>query len=107
MTAYVKHGRTASAKCLSGRKPKLTDKDRRTLIKIVDECPKSTASKITTELNQHLRSPVSTKTTRRELHKAGLYGKFAIREPLVSEANAQPAEKSTEPEAHLQSNGEK
>ncbi|XP_019911523.1 uncharacterized protein LOC109616826 [Esox lucius] len=89
MTAYAKHGQIASAKKNSGRKSKLTDRDRRTLNRIVAQCPKSTALKFTTELNQKLRKPVSTKTVRRELHKAGIYGRADIDKPLLPEANAQ------------------
>ncbi|XP_053173884.1 uncharacterized protein LOC128357545 [Scomber japonicus] len=73
MTVYIKHGRTASAKKNSGRKSKLTEKDRQTLLRIVNEHPEYTASKITTELNRHLSHAVSVKTIRRELHKAGIF----------------------------------
>uniref|UniRef100_A0A8C3ASY5 Transposase Tc1-like domain-containing protein n=1 Tax=Cyclopterus lumpus TaxID=8103 RepID=A0A8C3ASY5_CYCLU len=73
MTVYIKHGRTASAKKNSGRKSKLTEKDRQTLLRIVAEHPKYTASKITSELNRHLSHAVSVKTIRRELHKAGIF----------------------------------
>uniref|UniRef100_A0A3Q3IYN8 Transposase Tc1-like domain-containing protein n=1 Tax=Monopterus albus TaxID=43700 RepID=A0A3Q3IYN8_MONAL len=73
MTVYIKHGRTASAKKNSGRKSKLTEKDRQTLLGIVDEHPEYTASKITSELNRHLSHTVSVKTVRRELHKAGIF----------------------------------
>lgn len=73
MTVYIKHGRTASAKQNSGRKSKLTEKDRQTLLQIVDEHPECTACKITSELNRHLSHAVSVKTVRRELHKAGVF----------------------------------
>uniref|UniRef100_A0A3Q3MIM7 Uncharacterized protein n=1 Tax=Mastacembelus armatus TaxID=205130 RepID=A0A3Q3MIM7_9TELE len=65
MTVYIKHGRTASAKKNSGRKSKLTEKDRQTLLRIVDEHPEYTASNITSELNRHLSHSVSVKTVRR------------------------------------------
>lgn len=81
MTVYVKHGRTASAKKNSGRKSKLTEKDRQTLLRIVDEHPEYTASKITTELNRHVSHAVSVKTIRRELHKAGIFRGSAGRKP--------------------------
>uniref|UniRef100_A0A3B4FU86 Transposase Tc1-like domain-containing protein n=1 Tax=Pundamilia nyererei TaxID=303518 RepID=A0A3B4FU86_9CICH len=73
MTVYIKHGRTASAKKNSGRKSELTEKDRQTLLQIVDEHPECTACKITSELNRHLSHTVSVKTVRRELHKAGVF----------------------------------
>jgi len=74
MTAYTKHGKTSSAKKNSGRKLKLTDRDRRTLTKIVSKQHKSTAAKVIAELNIHLKNPISTKTVRRELHKANIHG---------------------------------
>ncbi|KAI4824748.1 hypothetical protein KUCAC02_013243 [Chaenocephalus aceratus] len=79
MTVYIKHGRTTSAKKNSGRKSKLTEKDRQTLLRIVDEHPEYTASKITSELNRHLSHTVSVKTIRRELHKAGIFRGAASR----------------------------
>lgn len=83
MTVYVKHGRTASAKKNSGRKSKLTETDRQTLLRIVDEHPEYTAFKITAELNRHLSRAVSVKTVRRELHKAGIFGGAANRKPAT------------------------
>lgn len=67
MTVYIKHGQIASAKRNSGRKSKLTEKDRQTLLQMVDEHPEYTACKITSELNRHLSHTVSVKTVRREL----------------------------------------
>uniref|UniRef100_A0A672IGG5 Transposase Tc1-like domain-containing protein n=1 Tax=Salarias fasciatus TaxID=181472 RepID=A0A672IGG5_SALFA len=72
MTVYVKHGRTASAKKNSGRNTKLAAGDRQTLLRMVDEHPEYTASKITSELNTHLSHSISVKMVRRELHKAGI-----------------------------------
>lgn len=86
MTAYIQHGQT-SAKKNSGRKSKLTDLDRQKLIAIVENCPNSTATEITTELNEFLNNPVSIKTIRRELHKAGFHGGAMARKPLLSKAN--------------------
>jgi len=88
MTAYTKHGKTSSPKRNSGRNPKLTDRDRRTLKKIVARQHKTTATKVTAELNAHLSNTVSTKTVRRELHKANIHGRAAIAKPLITEANA-------------------
>lgn len=98
MTVYVKHGRTASAKKNSGRKSKLTEKDRQTLLRIVDEHPEYTASKITTELNRHLSHTVSVKTIRRELHKAGIFRGAANRKPETETDTQKPGEKGTRPE---------
>lgn len=94
MTVYIKHGRTASAKKNSGRKSKLTEKDRQTLLRIVDEHPEYTASKITTELNRHLSHAVSVKTIRRELHKAGIFRGAASRK-----AESETDGKDTKPES--------
>uniref|UniRef100_A0A3B4ZA03 Uncharacterized protein n=1 Tax=Seriola lalandi dorsalis TaxID=1841481 RepID=A0A3B4ZA03_SERLL len=107
MTVYIKHGRTASAKKNSGRKSKLTEKDRQTLLRIVDEHPEYTASKITSELNRHLSHTVSVKTVRRELHKAGIFRGAANRKSETEtdgkntkpECDTQnPSEESTRPE---------
>ena len=49
---------------------KLTDRDQRALKRIVERKHRTTAAKVTAELNQHLNSPVSTKTVRCELNEA-------------------------------------
>ena len=96
MTVYVKHGRTTSAKKNSGRKSKLTERDRQTLLRIVKEHPEYTASNITSELSTHLSHTVSVKTIRRELHKAGIFRGAANRRP---ETGAQaPDGNNTKPE---------
>jgi len=55
---------------------------------IVMSKKKTTAAKVTAELNQHLDSPVSTISVRRYLHKENIYGRTAIPKPLVTDANA-------------------
>jgi len=87
MTAYTKHGKTSSSKRNSGRNPKLTDKDRQTLKRIVARQHNTTAAKVTAELNAHLSNTVSTKTVRRELHKANIHGRAAIAKPFITEIN--------------------
>lgn len=99
MTVYIKHGRTASAKKNSGRKSKLTEKDRQTLLRIVDEHPEYTASKITTELNRHLSHAVSVKTIRRELHKAGIFRGTANRVAETETDTQKHDGESTKPES--------
>ena len=75
LTAYARYGQTASAKRNCGRKAKLSDTERRALIRIVAEKHKNQTSKktttfdITSELNQNRCDPVSTRTVRRELGK--------------------------------------
>lgn len=98
MTVYIKHGRTASAKKNSGRKSKLTEKDRQTLLRIVDEHPEYTASKITSELNRHLCHTVSVKTIRRELHKAGIFREAANWKPETETDTQKTNEKNTKSE---------
>lgn len=83
MTAYTKHGKTSSAKRNSGRNPKLTDTDRRTLKTIVARQQKTTASKVTAELNTYLTDTVSTKTVRRELHKANIHLATVVKSDLI------------------------
>ena len=78
MTAFENDGKTSSSKHNSGRKPILSERDRRALHRIVRGDHKTTAPKITAELNDHLERPVSSKTVRRELHKAGFYGRIKI-----------------------------
>lgn len=106
MTVYIKHGRTASAKKNSGRKSKLTEKDRQTLLRIVDEHPEYTASKITAELNRHLSHTVSVKTIRRELHKAGIFRGAASRKPETETDTQKPDGNNTESECEAQNPGE-
>ena len=79
MTAFENEGKTSLLKQNSGRKRKLSDRDHRTLTPIVWKDHKNIAPKITVELNDHLEDPVSSKTVRRELHKAGFHGRAAIR----------------------------
>uniref|UniRef100_A0A669BFY3 Uncharacterized protein n=2 Tax=Oreochromis TaxID=8139 RepID=A0A669BFY3_ORENI len=97
MTVYIKHGRTASAKKNSGRKSKLTEKDRQTLLQIVDEHPEYTACKITSELNRHLSHTVSVKTVRRELHKAGVFRGATNQKPEIETDSPKFNGKNSEP----------
>ena len=83
MAAFEKEGKSSSLKQNSGRKRKLSDRDRRTLTWIVRKDYKDTASKIKAELNDHLEKPVCSKTVRRELHKAGFQGGAAIRNNIL------------------------
>ena len=48
-------------------------------MRIVRKNHKNTAPKITAELNDHLKNPVSSKTVRKKLHKAGFHERTAIR----------------------------
>lgn len=92
-SAYLKCGKTSSAKSQHGRKCVLSDRDRRSLRAIVTKNKKTTAAKVTAEMNVVLPNPVSTKTIRRELHKQGIAGRAAIEKPLISDANARNRKK--------------
>ena len=71
----------------SGRKPKLSERDRCTLQRIMSENHGTTATTVTTELIIYL-DPLSTKTFRRERHKSYLHGRAAITKPLITENNS-------------------
>ena len=79
MTTFEKEGKTSSLKQTSGRKRKLSHRDCRTLRGIVRQDHKNTAPKMTAELNDHLENPISSKTVRKELHKAGFHRTAAIK----------------------------
>ena len=81
MTVFEEEGKTSSLKQNSGRKRKLSDRDHRTLRWIVRKDYKNTALKIIADLNDHHKNIVSSKTVRRELHKAGFHRRAAIRKP--------------------------
>ncbi|KAA0194228.1 hypothetical protein HAZT_HAZT000760 [Hyalella azteca] len=77
-TVFERKGKTSSAKHRSGRKSKLSERDRRFLNRIVRDNRITTAVKITVELNGHLQNPVTIKTVRRELHRSRFYGRAAL-----------------------------
>ena len=63
--AFENEGKTSSLKQNSGRKRKLSDRDRRIFKRNVRKDDKNTSPKITAELNDHSERPVSSKTVRR------------------------------------------
>ena len=79
VTAFEKEGKNSSLRQNSGRKQKLSGGDRWTLRRIVGKDHKNSAPKIAVEFNDHFENPVSSKTVRRELHKAGFHGRATIR----------------------------
>ncbi|GFU66940.1 HTH_Tnp_Tc3_2 domain-containing protein [Trichonephila clavipes] len=85
MTAYKKCGNVTSGKHNSGRKRKLTDRDKRVLTRIVARKRKQSLSQITSEVNSHLRNPIE---VQKELHASNLYGRVGIRKPLVTACHA-------------------
>ena len=64
MMAYTNRGKTSSAKRNSGRKPKLSERDRRTLKRTVSKNERTAATKVTAELNIHLKTLFPQKTLR-------------------------------------------
>jgi predicted transcriptional regulator len=61
MTVYTNHGKTSSAKRNSCQKPKLSERVARCILKrAVSEYHRTTAAKVTVELNIHLENPVCT-----------------------------------------------
>ena len=90
---FKEHGKTSSNRSNCGQTAKLIERERRALKHIVGRKHRTTAAKVTAELNQHLNIPVSTKTVRRELNKTGYHGKTAIKKPLLSTINIQKRSK--------------
>ena len=74
-TEFKMQRKPSSNRSNSGQTYKLTDRDRCALEHIVGRKHQTTAAKVTAELNQHLNSPVSTKTVRDDLNKAGYHGR--------------------------------
>ena len=64
ITPFEKKRKTLSLKQNSGKKRKLSDRDRRTFKRIVRKDIKNTAPKIKAELNDYLSRTVSSKTVR-------------------------------------------
>lgn len=86
---FKKQHQASSNGSNSGRSCKPTDMDRRALERNVAKHHRTITVKVFAELNIRLNSPVSTKTVRREPHKAGYHGKAAVRELLLSTHNIQ------------------
>jgi transposase len=53
MPPYTNHWKTTSAKTNSGRKSTMTERDRRTLRRIISKNHRSTAAQVTAELNMY------------------------------------------------------
>ncbi|GFT61282.1 hypothetical protein TNCV_1227331 [Trichonephila clavipes] len=64
MTAYKKCGNVTSGKHNSGRKRKLTDRDKKSLNPHSGPKRKQSLSQITSEVNSHLRNPISARTVK-------------------------------------------
>ncbi|GFS99050.1 transposable element Tcb2 transposase [Trichonephila clavipes] len=90
MTAYKKCGNVTPGKHNSGRKRKLTDRDKRVLTRIDARKRKQSLSQITSEVNSHLRNPISARTVQRELHASNLYGRRTPKEAFAPECIVPP-----------------
>jgi hypothetical protein len=62
----------------SDRKPKFSESCRSTLKKIVSKNHRTTASKVTAELNFHLKTLFPQKQFESELHKSNIHGRDAF-----------------------------
>jgi len=87
MTAYTNYGKTSSAKS-SVRKPKLSERNRRTSKRIGSKNHRTTAAKAAAELSIHLEHLVSIQTVRREHHKSNIRVRDATAKPLITGNNA-------------------
>jgi hypothetical protein len=83
MTSYTYHWKTSPAERNSGRKTKLSERDRCILKRVVSKNHRTTAAN-----HYSSEDPDSTKTVRRELHKSSIHGRVAIAEPMNTENNA-------------------
>jgi transposase len=82
---YFKKNKTTAA-LKSGRPKKLSRRDERQLVKAVKKDPKTTAYKLTKQLEE-LNIISSERTIRRTLHSKNIYGRKAVKKPLISEVN--------------------
>jgi len=73
MTVYTNHRKTSSAERNSGRKPKVSERNRSTLKRIVSENHRNAAAIVTAELNIHFEDLVPTITVIRGLHKSNIF----------------------------------
>ena len=88
MTIYTNHGKTSSTDTKSGRKPQLSERDRRKMTWIVSKIRRITAANVAAELSIHLEGPVSTKIARWQLHRYNIHGGVAIAKPVITQNNA-------------------
>jgi hypothetical protein len=75
--AHTNHGKTSSAKGNIDRNPKLSERDHRTLKRIVSKSHRTTVAKVTAELSIHLVDPVSMKKVQ-EHHKSNIHCRAAV-----------------------------
>lgn len=83
---YNEEGLTTTKK-RSGKPKKLTNRDERSLVKIIKENRGNTLEEVTEKFNTAMKISVSNRTVQRTLHKMGYSGHAAKKKPLVSEKN--------------------
>lgn len=90
MSAEVKSqkGKTSSTKYNSGRKSKMTDRDKGGLKLIVAITHETKASRKAAEMNTHQQEAVSVKTIRSKLNEANIHARAVILKPLVTSHNS-------------------
>jgi hypothetical protein len=81
MSAYTNHGKTISSKRKNGRKSILTEKDRRTLRRIVSKNHTATAEQMTAG-RLHKKFPT-------KFHKSNIHSITTIVRPLITQIYAQ------------------
>ncbi|XP_043064585.1 uncharacterized protein LOC122320512 [Drosophila ficusphila] len=71
----------------SGRPPKLTDREKRDVLKSVKLNPRLTAFKITQDIKEKFNKDLHEDTIRKILKKEDLHARTARKKPLISPAN--------------------
>ena len=82
---YVSKNKTTAA-LRPGRPKKLSDRDERQLMRVVKKNTKTTACKLVESLEK-INIIASEKTIRRTLHSKNVYGRKAVKKPLISDVN--------------------
>ena len=82
---YFNKNKTTAA-LRTGRPKKLSTRDERQLVKAVRKVPKTTANQLSKQLEE-LNIIASEKTVRRTLHTKNIYGRKAVKKPLISAKN--------------------
>ena len=86
MATYTDHGKTSSAERNSGRKPKLSERNRRALKRAVSKHYRTAAANVAAQLSTRLED-LHPQIVRRELHKSNIHGRSAIAKPPITENN--------------------
>lgn len=76
-------------KAVSGRPPKLSEKDKRYIKRLIEKNPFTTATKIASELETYHRKKVSPESVRRCLKNQGLKARVPRKKTLINKVNRQ------------------